>query len=292
MLSTASGYAAIIRSFKLDLEVSGLSKSTVSHYVRDVSRFLGWCESVSVSHSSIGSYREYLASISGLFSAKTIYEVQLALRKYIRFSYQEGMVSKDFSKTIKLMRYKVNPQPMYSIDEVKALLSACDVKTMLGTRDQAVIETLFETGIRVGELISMVVPDWDARLISVKGKKGVRLVPITSRVLLRIDRYVRKWRVTQGRLWRGKYGLLTESGVDKMIRRRCGQTGVYAKGVHAFRRASAANMKRMGMNDSDIMEIMGWEDVTMLRRYVSSVGLELAQTAYDRFDPGSVLRER
>ena len=101
-MSTASGCAAIIRSFKLDLEVSGLSKSTVSHYVRDVSRFLGWCESVSVSHNSVGSYREYLASISGLFSAKTIYEVQLALRKYIRFSYQEGMVSKDFSKTIKL----------------------------------------------------------------------------------------------------------------------------------------------------------------------------------------------
>ena len=205
-----------------------------------------------MSHNSGGSYREYLASILGLFSAKTIYEVQLALRKYIRFSYQEGMVSKDFSKTIKLMRYKVNPQPMYSIDEVKALLSACDVKTMLGTRDQAVIATLFETGIRVGELISMVVPDWDARLISVKGKKGVRQVPITSHALLRIDRYARKWRVTQGRLWRGKYGLLTESGVDQMIRRRCGQTGVYAKGVHVSERTT---QKRRESNTEDSTNI-------------------------------------
>jgi integrase len=61
------------------------------------------------------------------------------------------------------------------------------------------------------------------------------------------------------------------------------------KGVHAFRRSATAQMKRMGMNDSDIMEIMGWQDVTMLRRYVSTVGLELAQLAHQRFTPGSVL---
>ena len=57
------------------------------------------------------------------------------------------------------------------------------------------------------------------------------------------------------------------------------------KGVHAFRRAAAAQMKRMGMNDSDIMEIMGWEEVTMLRRYVASVSLELAQSAHRQFSP-------
>ena len=44
-------------------------------------------------------------------------------------------------------------------------------------------------------------------------------------------------------------------------------------------------MKRMGMNDSDIMEIMGWEEVTMLRRYVASVSLELAQSAHRQFGP-------
>ena len=48
-------------------------------------------------------------------------------------------------------------------------------------------------------------------------------------------------------------------------------------------------MKRTGMNDSDIMEIMGWQDVTMLKRYVSNVGLELAQLAHERFSHSSVL---
>ena len=48
-------------------------------------------------------------------------------------------------------------------------------------------------------------------------------------------------------------------------------------------------MKRTGMNDSDIMEILGWQDETMLKRYVSSVGLELAQLAHERFSHSSTL---
>ena len=44
-------------------------------------------------------------------------------------------------------------------------------------------------------------------------------------------------------------------------------------------------MKRIGMNDSDIMEIMGWGEVTMLRRYIASVSFELAQTAHRKFSP-------
>ena len=42
-------------------------------------------------------------------------------------------------------------------------------------------------------------------------------------------------------------------------------------------------MKRLGMNDSDILEVVGWKDVTMLRRYTTAVATELAQVAHARF---------
>ena len=48
-------------------------------------------------------------------------------------------------------------------------------------------------------------------------------------------------------------------------------------------------MKRLGMNDSDILEVMGWKDVTMLRRYVATVAEELAQKAHERFSPADSL---
>jgi hypothetical protein len=41
----------------------------------------------------------------------------------------------------------------------------------------------------------------------------------------------------------------------------------------------AAQMKRLGMNDSDILEVMGWKDIAMLRRYTAAVSSELAISA-------------
>ena len=174
---------------------------------------------------------------------------------------------------------------MYTLDEIKALLASCDLKTPSGIRDYAIIMVLFDSGVRVGELISMSPPDWKNRLVKVDGKTGVRYVPLGLSSLQALERYIRKWSVSDSPMWRGKYGPLTTSGVLQMVRRRCSSFGVPYKGVHAFRRSAAAQMKRMGMNDSDIMEIMGWEEVTMLRRYVASVSLELAQSAHRQFSP-------
>ena len=69
------------------------------------------------------------------------------------------------------------------------------------------------------------------------------------------------------------------------MQRQCAKAEVEHKGVHAFRRAAAAQMKRLGMNDSDILEVMGWKDVVMLRRYTAAVSTELAKAAHTKFSP-------
>jgi integrase len=123
----------------------------------------------------------------------------------------------------------------------------------------------------------------------VDGKSGVRVVPLGTASLQAVDRYARRWRISDGRLWRGRKGPLTGSGVLQLIRRLCQRAGLEEKGVHAFRRAAAAQMKRLGMNDSDILEVMGWKDVTMLRRYIAAVAGELAQKAHKWYSPGDAI---
>ena len=66
-------------------------------------------------------------------------------------------------------------------------------------------------------------------------------------------------------MW-GNRASLTESGVLTIVKRQCADARAYPRGVHAFRRAAAAQIKRLGMNDSDILEVLGWKDVTMLKR--------------------------
>jgi len=51
-------------------------------------------------------------------------------------------------------------------------------------------------------------------------------------------------------------------------------------------------MKRLGMNDSDILEVCGWRSIEMLRCYTAEVADELGQDAHRRFSPGDALRVR
>ncbi len=138
----------------------------------------------------------------------------------------------------------------------------------------------------------MGMPNWEARVVELDGKTGVRVVPLGTSSLQALERYARRWGVTDGPLWQGKKGPLTGSGVLQIVRRLCRRAGVQEKGVHAFRRAAAAQMKRLGMQDSDILEVMGWKNITMLRRYIAAVAGELAQEAHKRYSPGDAIRVR
>ena len=77
--------------------------------------------------------------------------------------------------------------------------------------------------------------------------------------------------------------------MHQVIQRLCGKADVADKGVHAFRRAAAAQMKRLGMNDSDILEVMGSSSIAMLRRYTAKVAAELAHLAHERYSPADAL---
>ena len=84
-------------------------------------------------------------------------------------------------------------------------------------RDKAIITVLFDTGVRVGELVSMGLPDVDRKQVKVDGKTGVRVVPLGDASILAIQRYTRRWCINFGPLWHGVRGPLTESGIHQIV---------------------------------------------------------------------------
>jgi site-specific recombinase XerD len=286
---TAVDYVIYLDSFALSLKVEGLRPHTISCYLRDVRRLgecSGWVTPASLTAKHVRNYIEWL---SGRVAAPTVTSAQLGIRRFFRFLIDEGEIKSDPSAKIKLVRFRVAPQPTYSPSEISQIVRTCDLSTANGVRDRAIITVLFDTGVRVGELVSMGMPDWVSHTATVDGKTGVRVVPLGDTAFAEIQRYQRRWKLSDSYLWRGKKGKLNESGVFQMVRRVCVKAGVEFKGVHAFRRAAAAQMKRLGMNDSDIIEVLGWKDVTMLRRYTATVAGELAQAAHSRFSPADAL---
>ena len=291
-MDTAAVWSAQVRGFRLALMVEGLRPHTIRNYVGPVERFAQELGDTPPQRVSPADVRLFTASLQERVSAKTVHEAQRGLRRFFRFLLEEAEIKSDPMREMRLVRYHVAPQPTYTEAEVKRLLLVCNMKSRDGLRDRALITVLFDTGVRVGELVSMGLPDWQRRVVRVDGKTGVRDVFLGTAALQTVERYARRWRIAEGRLWRGKKGPLTESGVHQAIARLCVRAGVADKGVHAFRRAAAAQMKRLGMQDSDILEVMGWKDVTMLRRYTAAVAGELAQSAHQRFSPADALRAR
>lgn len=289
-MDTAGSFAVLQRSFTLYLQVQGLRPSTISHYTRDVRRLADFFDGQTPDSLDASDLRTFLASLQSRYAPKTVRETQLAIRKFFRFLLSEGETGSNPTDGFKLINPgPPEPQPTYTEAETKRLLLACSMQTNGGIRDRALLLVLFDTGVRVGELVSMQLPDWEHRQARVSGKTGVRNVPMGVATLQAVERYVRKWGISEGLLWRGKKGPLTGSGVLQLVKRLSRRAGVDHKGVHAFRRASAAQMKRLGMQDSDILEIMGWKDVTMLRRYTAEVAEELAHDAHRRASPGDAL---
>lgn len=261
----------------------------MEHYVRDVERFTDTLNGQGPKGVTPADLREFFITYQEGRAPKTVRECQLALRSFFRFLVQEGEVRRDPTRDMKLAKYRVEPQPTYTEGEVKRLLMVCDGKSLEGVRDRAMVMVLFDTGVREGELLSMSMPDFERRRSRVSGKTGTRDVPLGMATLQAVERYVRRWGITEAPVWRGKRAPLTRSGVLQTMRRLCRQAAVPQKGVHAFRRAAAAQMKRLGMQDSDILEVCGWKDVTMLRRYISEVAGELAADAHRKYSPADAL---
>ena len=289
-MDRATGLSGLLRGFRLALSVEGLKPRTIDDYVRSVQAFAGHLGQRSPRSITPTDVRAYISEFQNGHSPKTVREAQLGLRRFFRFLLQEGEVRSDPMREMRLPTCRVDPQPTYSEAEVKRLILVCDHKTRTGTRDRAMLLTLFDTGVRVGELVSMGLPNWEHRTVRVEGKTGVREVPLGMATLQALDRYVRRWAITESPFWRGKKGAVTGSGVLQIIRRLSRRADVPHKGVHAFRRAAAAQMKRLGMNDSDILEVMGWRSVEMLRRYTAAVAEELAHQAHRRCSPGDALQ--
>ena len=282
----ASSWSSLVTDFQLAITAQGLKVHSVANYSRDVSRLAKHLSGTPVGLVSTSDVRGFLVDLARSRSAKTVYETQLGIRRFFRFLVAEGRISNDPTRGIRTVRFEVRPQPTYSPDEVRQLLGICDLNTLPGVRDFAIVTVLFDTGVRAGELVSMGLPDWDRRHVRVDGKTGVRIVPVGKASLQAIKTYVDRWNIGEGRLWRGERVPLEGSGARQVVRRLCYAAGVPDKGVHAFRRAAAAQMKRLGMQDSDILEVMGWKNVLMLRRYTAEVATELAGAAHAKFSPG------
>jgi integrase/recombinase XerC len=148
-------------------------------------------------------------------------------------------------------------------------IDGIDATTPAGLRDRALVETLYATGIRVSELVSLHIDDVGADTITVVGKGGkTRVIPVGRPAQSALDAYL-----SQGRpllagadagsaLWVGvRGGALDSRGARRVVARHV------ATFPHALRHSFATHLLAMGGDLRSIQELLGHASLSTTQRY-------------------------
>jgi len=182
--------------------------------------------------------------------------------------------------------------PVVDDDSLRRLFKAVDGKEFEDRRDKAILALFIDVGLRIAEMAGLRVQDIDleARFVSVMGKgRRPREVRFTTTTRADINRYLRKRAghpaADSPKLWIGRAGDMTGSGIYRMIQRRSEQAGIEPIHPHQLRHTFAHLYLRNGGNEGNLMQVTGWKSRSMVDRYGASVAASRAADAHDEFSP-------
>jgi site-specific recombinase XerD len=147
---------------------------------------------------------------------------------------------------------------------VAALLASCDVATLDGRRDRAILTLLARLGLRAGEVAGLELEDldWRAGEIAVRGKGGRReRLPLPADVGEALVAYLHGGRPRAGcrtvflRLNAPIQGL-TVSGVTMVVYRACARAGLPRAGAHRLRHSAATAMLAGGGTLTEVGQVL------------------------------------
>jgi tyrosine recombinase XerC len=275
----------------------GVSPHTLIAYRRDVRRFARFLRQEGVERWSgvtTAVSRRYVASLDGHLARSAIARNLSALRTFFRSLYREGQVARDPFGLITAPRQHPRLPKVLTPDEVAALLGVPDTSTPTGLRDRALLEVLYATGIRVGELVALRVADVSAVAeIRVLGKgRRERIVLTGAAAQEAVDRYVRDGRPALVRrpdpgvlFLNRRGGALTDRGV-RVILDRCIRRAALGRRIspHVLRHTFATHLLDGGADLRSVQELLGHVNLSTTQIY-THVSREWLKRVYDRAHP-------
>jgi site-specific recombinase XerD len=287
-------------SFNRSLRVEGKADRTLVLYGQSITYFSQWLNAqglpADLSNLTRDNVLGWLDDLRGRGqTAGTIRTRWRGLRRFVNWLVAEDILAKDPLSGIVVDKPEPPPVPVFTDDELTALVGACRGKSFNDLRDAALIRLLIDCGLRVSELtgIDLEDLDLDGESVKVTGKGSrVRLAYFMSKTGLALDRYLRDRRghrhASDSALFLGERGRFTPDGVRERLKIRAERAGLDPRLVHPhrFRHTNAHDFLLAGGQERDLMRLMGWRSEGMLSRYGASAADHRAMQAARRLKRG------
>lgn len=294
-LGTRTELEVTLLEYRTALRQADVSLATVRAYHWHLDRLLVWLAErgvVSLRQVSRVMLREWGAGLYDHWQTATIKQAIGATRSFFKWCWQERLIVDNPAEALKCPREKCRIQRTVTPEEISVLIDGCDLATLKGIRDRAIISLLFDSGLRAAELCRLRVVDvsleaQELKVVIKGGDEGKGWFGKTTREYLEAWLAVRLgWRQVETLFvaiggTRVGYPLTTD-GLRVILRKHGDRCGVERLSAHAFRRGFAVCLSMAGVPDNILKDLGRWRDVKMVKRYTAA---QQAGLIYQQYAP-------
>src|SRR5690242_1773183 len=273
------------KSYKAYLQLEkSLSDNSVEAYLRDLEKLTQYLQSennakspADINLKDLQHFIEWIAKLG--INAASQARIISGIRSFFKFCLIENIVAKDPSVLLDAPKLKRALPDVLSFEEIENIISAIDLSTPDGTRNKAILETMYSCGLRVSETVNLKISClyFDIGFIRVIGKGDKeRLVPIGRDAIKYIKIYketIRSHTTPQKNfediLFLNKFGKsLSRIMIFYIIKDLAKKAGI-TKNIspHTFRHSFATHLVEGGADLRAVQEMLGHESITTTEIY-------------------------